>query len=538
MDITYEKSIFASTNPTGTPYITETPYIEPFLAFNGLEDRLGNDPQGFYERKQYDHDTKFPILVTQPITMNDNEALKFKPRDIYFQDPAYEIEPVQNMQWISNTELQNLLNNVFSDGVPRYASKSGPNPEHDREKYMLSLQRLDEILANPDPTIANAIGASSQRASLLNKIKLADPTFYMTIQSGENEKRMLDLQREMVNLNSNMLTNAIATDDVNSFIVDVNNFINKYVDQEEVPEDVLYRFEKVDTQLQKFLSDPTLSKAQKERLMQLGNGLRSVLTSNIFKERELQEQEYLAKIREERSAELKEVAEMRKVEDIVQMHEDLLSNASLSSDPTYKKMRDEHVAELREYAKVAKGVEKSIVKEMLNELLTKPKVSPVSPPVEEKIAEMPSPTEESMASAVSEMTIEPAESKEPEFMPAVREEYAKVEQKFTDVVNLFEDLEGKNLGTGGNRLNRYAALTNLMERLGVPDEDMVNIWDTITSLKSTKARHNKILQIIENTELDKAKYDKLRGQEKVMFKSREFAKTKLVDLIVKYLNVK
>jgi len=330
-----------------------------------------------------------------------------------------------------------------------------------------------------------------------------------------------------------MLTNAISTDDVNSFIIDVNNFVNKYVDQDEVPEDVLYRFEKVDTQLQKFMADPTISAGQKERLMQLGNGLRAVLTSNIFKDRELQEQEYLRQMKEARTAELKEVAEMRKVEDIVQMHEDLLKNASLGTDPTYKKMRDEHLAELKEYEKVAKGVEKSIVKEMLNELLTKPKSPPV--PVEEK---MPSPTEESMASAVSEMTIEPAESKEPEYMPAVRDEYAKVEQKFTDVVNLFEDLESKTIGTSGNRLNRYSALTNLMDRLGVPDADMANIWESITSMKTTKARHNKIVEILENTELDKTKYDKLRGQEKVMFKNREFAKTKLVDLIVKYLNVK
>ena len=539
MDITYEKSIFSSTDPSGTPYVTETPYIEPFLAFNGLEERLGNDTQGFYERKQYDHDTKFPILVTQPITMYDNEALKFKPRDIYFQDPDYQIEPVENMQWISNTELNNLLYNVFSDGTPRYASKSGPNPEHEREKYMLSLQRLDEILANPDPSIANAIGASTQRASLLNKIKLSDPTFYMTLQSGENEKRMMDLQREMVNLNSNMLSNAIATDDVNSFIVDVNNFINKYVDREDVPEDVLYRFEKVDTQLQKFMTDPSISARQKERLMQLGNGLRAVLTSNIFKEREIQEQEYLRQMKESRTAELEEVAKMRKVEDIVQMHEDLLKNASLSSDPTYKKMRDEHLAELREYEKVAKGVEKSIVKDMLNELLTKPRPVVSVPPSTEEEEKVPVESEQEPEQEPEEKLpeSESIEREEPTYMMAVREQYDIVESEFTDIINLFEHLESKNLPTSGNKIQKYSKVMNLLERIGVPDEDIANMWDSIISMKTLASRNKNIVALFENATIDKKKYNKLRGQEKVMFKSPEFAKQKVGVLLKRYFNI-
>ena len=389
MDITYEKSIFASTDPQGIPYIRETPYIEPFLRFDGLEERLGNDEQGFYERKQYGHDTKFPIIATQPLKIPDYPVpnlLDFKPRDLYFRDPDYEIEPVGNMEWISNTELNNLLFNVFSDGTPKYAAKAGPNPEQQRQEYALQLQRLDEILANPDPTIANAIGASSQRDNLLNKIKLSDPTFYMTIQSGENEKRMMDLKNTMLNVNSNILASQIQMDDVNAFIVDVNSFVRKYTDEKDIPEDVLYKFEKVDLQLEKFLNDPNITASQKQRLRELGNGLRSVLGSSLFTERANQEEEYLQRMKEQRTAELEQAARMKKVEDIVQMHEDLLSGAALSGSPDYEKMRKEHIKELKEYQKVAEtNVEKEVVKEMLSELLGKPR----KPPVEEKETEKP-----------------------------------------------------------------------------------------------------------------------------------------------------
>ena len=546
MDITYEKSIFASTDPQGVPYIMQTPYIEPFVAFSGLEDRLGNDEQGFYERKQYGHDTKFPIIATQPLKIPDYPVpnlLDFKPRDIYFRDADYQIEPVGNMEWISNTELNNLLFNVFSDGTPKYATKAGPNPEQQRQEFALQLQRFDEILANPDPTIANAIGAASQRDNLLQKIKLSDPTFYMTIQSGENEKRMVDLQKAMLNVNSNILASQIQMDDVNSFIVDVNSFVRKYTDEKDIPEDVLYKYEKVDLQLEKFLKDPNVTPSQKQRLRELGKGLRSVLGSSLFAERANQEEEYLQRMKEMRTAELEQVAKMRKVEDIVQMHEDLLSGAALSGSPDYEKMRKEHIKELEEYQKVAEtNVEKEVVKEMLNELLGKPRKPPTVsiPPteektVEEKLAPIPSPEEESAMPTESKEV----PSEEPAYMQAVRDEIGKVQGKITSTTELFDSLAGTQVPKSGLKISRYAALGTLLNNIGFDDVSITSYWFLVTSPIKSKARHENILAILEQGTINENIYNNfLTEEDKKNFKSPEFAKQKVLELIKSYLNVK
>lgn len=389
MMYSYSRNIYSETQPDSMPTIPiGTNYVEPTLNLSaGLNDRTGLDSQGFYIKGDR-ADSQFPFLCTAALPIYD-PLIETKPQDIYFQAPYTEPEPVQGERWITNTELTNLLYNVYTDGTAKYnvgQQTSGSNELESRQKYMIQMQNLNQLLANPDPTIANAIGAKDKLTGILEEIKLRDPQFYMTIQSGNHEARLEGLQKEMIRLNEQMLSTNINTNDVNAFIVDVNSFINKYIDEKDVPEDVLYTYEKLDTALANFLARPDISKQQKDRLRALIPKLNEVVKSSIMEGRMESEQEYLAKIKAGREEELSNIASMGTVKDIIALHEKLVkTSGSVEADEEIDRLKNAHLDELRELSRVVRGTDRKTINDMISELLTKPRGPP--PPTEEKVAE-------------------------------------------------------------------------------------------------------------------------------------------------------
>ena len=249
------------------------------------------------------------------------------------------------------------------------------------------MENLNKLLANPDPTIANAIGAKDKLTGILEEIKLKDPQFYMTLQSGNHEARLEGLQKEMIRMNEQMLATNINTNDVNAFIVDVNSFVNKYIDEKDVSEDVLYTYEKLDTALANFLARPDISKQQKDRLRALIPKLNEVVKSSIMEGRMESEADYLARIKAGREEELANIASMGSVKDIIELHEKLTkSSGSVEADEEIARLKSGHLDELRELSRVVKGSDRKTINDMISELLSKPRVPPLESPTEEKVA--------------------------------------------------------------------------------------------------------------------------------------------------------
>lgn len=402
MMYSYSRNIYSETQPDSNPTIPiGTEYIEPTLNLSdGLNERTGLDNHGFYIKGDR-ADSQFPFLCTAALPIYD-PLIKTEPQDIYFQAPEIDNRNPEPERWITNSELTNLLYNIYTDGTPKYnvgQQTSGSNELESRQKYMIQMENLNKLLANPDPTLANAVGAKDKLAGILEEIKLRDPQFYMTLQSQNHESRLENLQKEMIRMNEQMLATNINTNDVNAFIVDVNSFINKYIDEKDVPEDVLYTYEKLDTALANFLARPDISKQQKDRLRALIPKLNEVVKSSIMEGRMESEADYLAKIKAGREEELAELRERRSVKDIVELHEKLTkTSGSVEADEEIARLKSGHLDELRELSRVVSGRDRKTINDMISELLTRG-----PPPLE-------SPTEKIVATPESESSVSIEES--------------------------------------------------------------------------------------------------------------------------------
>ena len=471
MMYSYSRNIYSETQPDSTPTIPiNTEYVEPTLNLSaGLNDRSGLDSNGFYIKGDR-ADSQFPFLCAYPLPIYD-PLIETKPQDIYFQAPQIDTNPVQPERWITNTELTNLLYNVYTDGTPKYnvgQQTSGSNELESRQKYMIQMQNLNQLLANPDPTIANAIGAKDKLAGILEEIKLRDPQFYMTIQSGNHEARLEGLQKEMIRLNEQMLSTNINTNDVNAFIIDVNSFINKYIDEKDIPEDVLYTYEKLDTQLVNFLARPDISKQQKDRLRALIPKLNELAKSSVMESKMESEADYFAKIKAGREEELETIASMGSVKDMIALQEKLSKmSGSVFTDPKVEELKNKHLDELRELARVVKGSDRKTINDMISELLTKPRVPPT--------VKTATPESESSVSIPSPEEVSPKELSKPEQM---LEEYKNTISKLSDDGKAYLMTKLRGAGLKGNMTSIIKAIVDS------GDLDQMNTLDELIAESS------------------------------------------------------
>ena len=284
MDIPYDKSIYNTTSSLGIPIVQGTIDINPHIRFDGLEPRDGVDSQGFFRRNEFDQNTKFPILTTQPLPIPDNQSFGTRPNDLYYQDPYVEIRPPSPMNYITNTELNNILYNVYSDGVPKYPMQqtSGANELHERTKYMNQLDGLERILNNNDKTIAKSIGAQERYNELLQRIKLTDPTFYMTIQTGKHQSNLENLNREMIRLNEEMKLSNVNTADIQLFSHDTDIFLKRIQGKDDLDESQMYQLQRILVNMDDILKRPNISSGMMNILLTQRDQLKEELTKTTL----------------------------------------------------------------------------------------------------------------------------------------------------------------------------------------------------------------------------------------------------------------
>ena len=493
MDIPYDKSIYNTTRPDGIPVIRGTIDINPHIRFDGLEPRDGVDNQGFFQRREFDHNTKFPIITTQALPIPDNMAFGTRPNDLYYQDPYIEVRPPSPINYITNTELNNLLYNIYSDGVPKYQmqQQSGANELHERTKYMNQLDGLERILNNNDQTIANSIGAKQKYNELLEKIKLSDPTFYMTIQTGKHQSNLENLNREMIRLNEEMKLSNMNTADIQLFSHDTDIFLKRIQGKDELDESQMYQLQRILVSMEDMVKRPNINKGMMNILLSQRDQLKeelskTTLTSTLKEEKEAEEQGELyagggiGLLIEEESESMSEFL-TRGGGEFYNKYEKLIQLAPLLFDDEAFKTKVEEVKKVLTIAmedaesKEEEAIFETMKKELDESMTSASRRSSVEElPMEELPSEEKLPTEELPSEELPSEELPPTEE---EKETKVSEQQKMLEQ-YKDTINSLSDDGKAFLMTKLRRAGLKGNMTSMIDTIiSSGDLDQLNTLD-------------------------------------------------------------
>ena len=351
---------------TGQPLIFGVPKQSPYI-FSETRRGLQN---GFRVSGDGLNDARFPFTSTDAVDLDENSR-KAIPRDIYFVKAPYTKKVPQSKTFLTDYVHYNLPYQINNDGSPRYDVTPSKNEE--RQKTLGQLERLKSFLGQgQDQTIQKLYDEA------LSNLLITDPELYRTLKTDQNNNELSNLRAEMKQMNENMILNEMNKEDVNQFILDAENFVEKYM-VEEKSEDTLFKFEKLGDMMDNLLKRPNLTSKQRRDIMSFQAKFTQLVGQEYFKEKIAEGSELHKAIVEKRYSELEDISKLRTAEKIIEEHEKLIALMKSGELPEEVKiLKEEHLKELKALEGISLGEDKKTLKDMIADM--EGKIKFVKPP--------------------------------------------------------------------------------------------------------------------------------------------------------------